>query len=569
MSRVDDEIGELEARWDGADYTGLEFVPDRAESLRELSTTYDAMAGQVREATAALVGASPEGWTGAAANGYAAFLKDSLHYLYQVREALSAGRAKASTCARAIDAEEGEADRAAAKCNEARATHRRAEEKSLLDPRRLWELLEANSQMGDGLSMAKGARERVREAYTSFIKGLDWSDEILATQDEPQLPLGTTVGDPDNAALLAMIFGPVAAAMAAEGSTARAQRAVGAYEQAMKDDPTGKKARELLEQAAKELTGPELDYLLNHMDENDLATILGTLDPTKDRDFYNLLASKASLPVLARLADTDPNHYWHPANGTDRFLWGDTDGTPGVVPDSDLDDLHQGMLGDCYYLSSLGAVMKNDPDFLKNHVRANPNGTYTVTLYKDGKPVEVTVTPEVPWTANADGSAGTPAYSHDDDGAGWNDDRTLFQIYEKAMAQAHGEMQPEPGTGYGGMNGGDPTKYLPTVTGQPAEYKPADDVEPADLQSAVTEKKPVVISTLGEDDAKGKDIYDPKRVPHLIAGHAYYVDSVNTSADPPTVTVVNPWGRDSKTDGTVTLTWEQFQDMTQGASIGK
>jgi hypothetical protein len=60
-----------------------------------------------------------------------------------------------------------------------------------------------------------------------------------------------------------------------------------------------------------------------------------------------------------------------------------------------------------------------------------------------------------------------------------------------------------------------------------------------------------------------------QKVPHLIAGHAYYVDSVNTSADPPTVTVVNPWGRESGSDGTVTLTWQQFQQMTAGASIGK
>jgi hypothetical protein len=463
----------------------------------------------------------------------------------------------------------GEADRAAARCNEARATKRTADAKMIIDPRRGWETVQAIDQMRDGIGMAKSARQRARDGYTRFIAGLDPADNALATQQEPQLPFGAAVGDPDNAALLAMILGPVAAAMAAEGATAGAQRAVGAYEQAMRDDPTGRKARDLLAQAARELSGPELDYLLNHLDETDLAKALSTLDPTKDREIYNLIASKASLEVLARLADTDPNHYWHPANGTDRFLWSDTNGIPGVVPGSDLNDLHQGMLGDCYYLSSLGAIVRNDPKFLPEHVRANPNGTYTVTLYKDGKPVEVTVTPEVPWTVGTDGSPGAPAYSHDDDGRGWNGDRTLFQIYEKAMAQAHGEMQPEPGTGYGGMSGGDPTKYLPTITGQDAEWKKSGSVQPDDLGSAMDEHRPVVISTLGEDHAGGKDLYDPKRVPHLIAGHAYYVDSVDRSSDPPTVTVVNPWGRESKTDGTVTLTWKQFQDMTAGASIGK
>jgi hypothetical protein len=89
------------------------------------------------------------------------------------------------------------------------------------------------------------------------------------------------------------------------------------------------------------------------------------------------------------------------------------------------------------------------------------------------------------------------------------------------------------------------------------------------VQSAVDGHRPVVVSMLGEGDAEVKDLYDPKRVPHLIAGHAYYVDSVDTATDPPTVTVVNPWGRESGSDGTVTLTWDQFQHMTAGASIGK
>lgn len=570
MSRVDDNVQiEIAVRWDGNDYTRTEFLPDQPDSLGDLQKDYRTIAEMAENARAVLAGARPAGWTGGAAEAYRTYLTGVGDYLATISDATHTAALAARTCQSALQEAIGEAERAATRCNEARATHRTAEDKLFFDPRRTWELIQANDQMSDGIGMARGARQRARDAYTAFIGALDPADNALATQDEPALPGAADVHDPENAALLAMIMAPVAAAVSATGDTARARSTAAAYEQAMKDDPTGREARDLLARAARDLSGPELDHLLTHLDETDLATALGNLDPTRDREIYNLLAAKASLPVLARLADTDPNHYWHPANGTDRFIWGDTDGTPGVNPSGGLDDLHQGMLGDCYYLASLGALVRSDPDFLSDHVRPNANGAYTVTLYEDGKPVEVTVTPEVPWTASSDGSPGSPAYSHDDDGTGWNGDRTLFQIYEKAMAQSHGELAPEPGAGYGGMNGGNASNYLPTLTGQDADWKGADDVSPGDMQSAVEGQRPVVVSTLGEDDAEGKDLYDPKRVPHLIAGHAYYVDSVNTSTDPPTVTVVNPWGRESGSDGTVTLTWEQFQQMTAGASIGK
>lgn len=46
------------------------------------------------------------------------------------------------------------------------------------------------------------------------------------------------------------------------------------------------------------------------------------------------------------------------------------------------DDIHQNGYNDCYFLSSLGEIAMKDPDFIRNMIKDNGDGTYTVTLYK-------------------------------------------------------------------------------------------------------------------------------------------------------------------------------------------
>ena len=46
-----------------------------------------------------------------------------------------------------------------------------------------------------------------------------------------------------------------------------------------------------------------------------------------------------------------------------------------------LSDIQQGSYGDCYFLSSLGALARNDPNAVKNMIHDNGNGTYTVTFH--------------------------------------------------------------------------------------------------------------------------------------------------------------------------------------------
>ena len=64
------------------------------------------------------------------------------------------------------------------------------------------------------------------------------------------------------------------------------------------------------------------------------------------------------------------------------------DGKLFVKGEKDFDairssDVSQGITGDCYFLSSLAAVANKDPNVIRQMIKDNGNGTYTVTLYTD------------------------------------------------------------------------------------------------------------------------------------------------------------------------------------------
>ena len=58
--------------------------------------------------------------------------------------------------------------------------------------------------------------------------------------------------------------------------------------------------------------------------------------------------------------------------------------TAGANPGAPtLSDIHQAEIGDCYFLSALGAVVEEDPDAISQKIHDNGDGTYTVTFGVD------------------------------------------------------------------------------------------------------------------------------------------------------------------------------------------
>jgi len=178
--------------------------------------------------------------------------------------------------------------------------------------------------------------------------------------------------------------------------------------------------------------------------------------------------------------------------------------------------VYQGSVGDCWFLASLSAVVQNDPEFIRQHMQQNADGTWTVTMYRDGKPVEITVTPDVP----------------ENSGGGPNGEPNWVSIYEKAAASFFGGD-------YEDIDGDYPKVALGAITGKAPEE--TGELDLAQIRDRLN-NGPVVVTTEREhtwwpfDD----EVDDTRIVP----GHAYSVDRVEEHDGQMMIHVVNPWGPD-------------------------
>ena len=172
----------------------------------------------------------------------------------------------------------------------------------------------------------------------------------------------------------------------------------------------------------------------------------------------NLLLGAAAPDALTKVEHNVPN--LEPDSKTDyesnlhyAAASGDLFPASGVAAESDV---VQGDDGDCWFLAALGTLVLRDPGFPAQHIEQNLNGTYTVTFYRDGKPVEITVDGLLP--TRSDGGA---AYAQPAGNSLW------VAIYEKAYAQFKG--------GYGSIDGGYGDTGLHDLTGTSAWRGSPDD----------------------------------------------------------------------------------------------
>jgi len=181
----------------------------------------------------------------------------------------------------------------------------------------------------------------------------------------------------------------------------------------------------------------------------------------------------------------------------------------------DPNQINQQGLGDCWLLAAMGSVAHNDPEFFREHMVKNADGTWTVTMYKDGEPVEITVEPEV-----ASGGVMDP-----------NNKPNWASIYEKAAAEYWGGE-------YEDLDGGNSDDAFEAITGMEADSSGEGSLE--DVREAL-KHGPVAAGT--EDDDSffwWEDEVDDSRV---VPNHAYVIDEVRENANGELeVHVINPWG---------------------------
>lgn len=221
----------------------------------------------------------------------------------------------------------------------------------------------------------------------------------------------------------------------------------------------------------------------------------------------------------------------------------------------DPTNMEQGTLGDCWFLAAAGAVAKNDPDWIRDHMEKNDDGTWTVKMYKDGEPVYITVEGTVP-----EGSV------HDASG---NDN--WLSIYEKAAAEYFGGD-------YEDLDGGFSHDGLAAITGQDVQKSGETNFD--DLSEKL-ENGPVAVGTEDEPDGSRNWFFESDKIDddRIVPNHAYIVDTVETRENPDTgesekmIHLINPWGPnggnlegDTTTDGQnqrwgdIWLTEEQYKE---------
>jgi hypothetical protein len=209
-------------------------------------------------------------------------------------------------------------------------------------------------------------------------------------------------------------------------------------------------------------------------------------------------------------------------------------------------DINQGMLGDCYFVSTLAETALKNPGVIASMFIVNGDGTYTVRFYNNGKPQYVTVDSYLPTDAS-----GRLIYAGMGSMYNNSGNELWVALAEKAYAQLNeiGFVRP-------GLSGNGQNSYAAIESG----YIYA-------AQSQITGLGTTPFNTTGSSTSfqafvtaynQGKEIgFASKTNPSssaVVGSHAYAV--VGYDAVQQTVTLYNPWGIQY---GLVTLSWAQVQ----------
>jgi hypothetical protein len=209
-----------------------------------------------------------------------------------------------------------------------------------------------------------------------------------------------------------------------------------------------------------------------------------------------------------------------------------------------LRDLHQGDLGDCYFIATLGEVALRNPEQVAHMFIDNRDGTFTVRFFHDGKPWYVTVDRQLPVN-----DKGRFVYENRGDAANNPKNILWVALAEKALAQLNESgwfktVGPTGVNSFAAIGAGGKSKLaLPLVTG---------------LGTARDGVESLGGFAKGELELANSK---PDGVPaYLIPHHSYVV--VGYDADNQQVTLFNPWGLNgSKKDikyGQFNMSWNDF-----------
>lgn len=196
-------------------------------------------------------------------------------------------------------------------------------------------------------------------------------------------------------------------------------------------------------------------------------------------------------------------------------------GTGGPSPD----DIVQGGVGDCYFLSTLSNVARNDPGLIQQDVTQLANGTYQVKFERNGQDVFENVDASFAVDAN-----GAPIFANLGTGGSiW------VAVMEKAFCFFRHPDQP---ASYSQIDFGSGAEVFADLGGNNIGSLSAYQFRTGNQ----------LVNEISNELAAGKviDYATTQQPPDLVASHIYAVVQVNGDG---TVMLRNPWGINPNTPG--------------------
>jgi hypothetical protein len=242
-------------------------------------------------------------------------------------------------------------------------------------------------------------------------------------------------------------------------------------------------------------------------------------------------------------------------------LYATKDPLESITPDA----IKQGRIGDCYFEASLAAVAKSNPELIKNAIKDNHDGTYTVTFPGD---------PNSKITVSAPTEAEVGLYNSSGSNGIW------ASIMEKAYGQYKGEhqhfWQSSNGTAQSNADGGGwPADVLKLLTGSEVSSISSDD-SPAtkaelarQLEAAFASNPPKAVACISDSNSNFDEWF--RHLPETTQAnfqknHAYTITGFKPDGHGGgTVTIRNPWGGgENSTEGTISIPLDVYlKNFTQ------
>ncbi|MBS2007896.1 MAG: hypothetical protein JST01_12700 [Cyanobacteria bacterium SZAS TMP-1] len=242
-------------------------------------------------------------------------------------------------------------------------------------------------------------------------------------------------------------------------------------------------------------------------------------------------------------------------------LYKDPDPLRSIAPDS----VKQGSIGDCYYEAVVASLAKTNPELIRDSIKDNGNGCYTVTFA--GAKNE-------PITVKAPTEAELGLYNHAGQNGVW------ASVMEKAYGQyrhnhagRRGDVPQE-----GADGGGRPEPVIKLLTGSDASWMPTARTSQAELvkslESAFSARpSKVVVTGTDADNSWHGYFFTPtdKTADNFYRQHEYSITGFTPDGKGGGKVIVrNPWGgADNTPNGTIEVPIEKFMTNFGDVSIQK